>query len=74
MMLHYLTIGFAESHDILFAKQVNEFLNYPHHILEIDSETFSDISSKIQQKIKLIIYHGMKTALHFTMFLNLQKA
>ncbi len=31
-----LTIGFPESHDILFAKQVNEHLNYPHHILEID--------------------------------------
>jgi len=31
-----LTIGFPESHDILFAKQVNEYLNHPHHILEID--------------------------------------
>jgi len=47
-----LTIGFPESHDILFAKQVNEFLKYPHHILEIDSDTFSTISSKIHQKIE----------------------
>jgi len=47
-----LTIGFAESHDILFAKQVNEYLKYPHHVLEIDSETFSNISSKINQKIQ----------------------
>ncbi|MFQ5782168.1 MAG: asparagine synthase C-terminal domain-containing protein [Nitrosopumilus sp.] len=47
-----LTIGFAESHDILFAKHVNEFLKYSHHILEIDSENFSDVSSKINQKIK----------------------
>ena len=47
-----LTIGFAESHDILFAKEVNEQLNYPHHILEIDSEIFPDISLKIQQTIK----------------------
>jgi len=31
-----LTIGFHESHDILFSKQVNESLKYPHHILEID--------------------------------------
>ena len=46
-----LTIGFAESHDILFAKQVNEHLNYPHHVLEIDSETFPTISSKINQTI-----------------------
>jgi asparagine synthase (glutamine-hydrolysing) len=46
-----LTIGFPESHDILFAKQVNEHLNYPHHVLEIDSETFPTISSKINQTI-----------------------
>ncbi len=46
-----LTIGFPESHDILFAKQVNEYLNYPHHILEIDSKTFPAISLKIHQTI-----------------------
>ena len=46
-----LTIGFPESHDILFAKQVNESLKYPHHILEIDSDTFPVISSKIHQTI-----------------------
>jgi len=47
-----LTIGFPESHDLLFAKKVNEYLNYPHHILEIDSETFPTISSKIHHTIK----------------------
>ena len=47
-----LTIGFPESHDILFAKHVNEFLKYPHHILEIDSDTFPSISSKIHQTIQ----------------------
>ncbi len=46
-----LTIGFPESHDILFAKEVNEHLKYVHHILEIDSETFSFASSKIYQTI-----------------------
>ncbi|KAF6246192.1 asparagine synthase [Nitrosopumilus sp. b3] len=47
-----LTIGFPDSHDILFAKQVNEYLKYPHHVLEIDSETFPTISSKINEKIQ----------------------
>lgn len=47
-----LTIGFPESHDILFAKQVNEYLKFKHEILEIDSDSFVDISSKINQKIK----------------------
>lgn len=46
-----LTIGFSESHDILFAKDVNGFLKYTHHILEIDSVTFPDVSLKINQKI-----------------------
>ena len=47
-----LTIGFHESHDILFAKYVNEFLKYSHHVLEIDPDTFQSISSKINQIIK----------------------
>ena len=47
-----LTIGFPESHDILFAKEVNEYLKYSHHILEIDSDTFPEISSMINQTIK----------------------
>ncbi|MGY5149471.1 MAG: asparagine synthase C-terminal domain-containing protein [Candidatus Nitrosopumilus sp. bin_68KS] len=47
-----LTIGFPDSHDILFAKQVNEYLKYPHHVLEIDSKTFPTISSKINHKIQ----------------------
>ncbi|MFB5632532.1 MAG: asparagine synthase C-terminal domain-containing protein, partial [Nitrosopumilus sp.] len=47
-----LTIGFAESHDILFAKEVNEQLNYPHHILEIDPQDFPTIPSEINEKIK----------------------
>jgi len=46
-----LTIGFSESHDILFAKKVNTFLNYSHHVLEIEPETFTTISSKIHQTI-----------------------
>ena len=47
-----LTIGFPESHDILFAKEVNEHLKYPHNVLEIDSETFPGVASKINQMIK----------------------
>ena len=47
-----LTIGFSESHDILFAKEVNEKLKFSHHVLEIESNTFGKISSDINQKIK----------------------
>ena len=47
-----LTIGFAQSHDILFAQEVNEQLNYSHHILEIDSKDFPSIPTMINEKIK----------------------
>lgn len=47
-----LTIGFSESHDILFAKEVNNQLQYPHHVLEIDPDSFENISSDINKKIK----------------------
>ena len=47
-----LTIGFSESHDILFAKEVNEKLKFSHHVLEIKPDTFGKISSDINQKIK----------------------
>lgn len=47
-----LTIGFSESHDVLFAKEVNKQLNLPHKILEIDLESFSNVASKINKKIK----------------------
>ena len=47
-----LTIGFSESHDILFAKEVNEQLEFPHHILEIDGDSFEKISSDINKKIQ----------------------
>ena len=46
-----LTIGFSESHDILFATEVNKQLNYSHHILEIDSTKFPQISAKIHDAI-----------------------
>ncbi len=46
-----LTIGFSESHDILFSKEVNECLKYSHHILEIDNETFPTITSNIRKVI-----------------------
>ncbi|MCV0373349.1 MAG: asparagine synthase C-terminal domain-containing protein [Nitrosarchaeum sp.] len=47
-----LTIGFPESHDILFAKEVNQYLKFKHETLEIESDSFAEISSKINQKIK----------------------
>jgi len=46
-----LTIGFSNSHDVLFSKKVNESLKLTHKILEIDPKTFDQVSSKIYGKI-----------------------
>ncbi len=47
-----LTMGFAESHDIVFAQRVNaQYLQLPHHVCEIDPFTFPEISSKIHTKL-----------------------
>jgi len=50
--IHLLTIGFHDSHDINFAKEVNQILNFPHSISEIDPEKFKEVSQKINQTIK----------------------
>jgi len=49
---HPLTIRFQDSHDINFAKEVNQLLNLPHSISEIDPEKFKEVSQKINQTIK----------------------
>jgi len=50
--VHLLTIGFQDSHDINFAKEVNQILNLPHSISEIDPEKFKEVSQTIHQTIK----------------------
>jgi len=50
--VHLLTIGFQDSHDINFAKEVNQLLNLEHSISEINPEKFKEVSQKINQTIK----------------------
>lgn len=47
-----LTVGFSGSHDIEFAKLVNQNLDFDHHIHEIDPLTFPQICKKIREKIQ----------------------
>ncbi|MGQ0376254.1 MAG: asparagine synthase C-terminal domain-containing protein [Nitrososphaerota archaeon] len=46
-----LTVGFTDSHDILFSKKISKMLGLPRKTLEITFDTFDDISNKIRQKI-----------------------
>ena len=45
--VHLLTIGFQDSHDINFAKEVNQLLNLPHSISELISLNVIGSISKI---------------------------
>ncbi|MGI9566273.1 MAG: asparagine synthase C-terminal domain-containing protein [Nitrosopumilus sp.] len=68
-----LTIGFPESHDIVFSKQVNEDLNYSHSVLEIESETFPSVSSKIHNKINTESLSWNENCIAFYYVSNLAK-
>ena len=46
-----LTVGFSDSHDIVFSKKISKMLGLSHKTLEITLDTFDDISNKIRQKI-----------------------
>ena len=46
-----LTIGFAESHDINFAREVNRIYDFKHEILEIQNDSFQKIFPKIRKQI-----------------------
>ena len=50
--IHLLTIGFHDSHDINFSKEVNEILKFRHNILEIEPKSFQETSEKIHEIIK----------------------
>ena len=50
--IHLLTIGFPDSHDINFAKEVNEILKFKHDILEIDLDSFQEVSEQVNDIIK----------------------
>ncbi len=47
-----LTIGFKNSHDIDFSKQVSKLLSMEHTTLHIEEKTFPKIVTKIHDKIK----------------------
>ena len=46
-----LTVGFTGSHDVMFAKKVNDLLQLPHHTLEINTTTFPDVVKKVGNTI-----------------------
>jgi len=71
--IHLLAIGFQDSHDINFAKEVNQILSFPHSISEIDLKNSRRLVRKSIRQSKQTIFPGMKTQLRSIMLLNLRK-
>ena len=46
-----LTVGFADSHDIGFAREVNALYGYAHRILEITHDSFLDVFLRVRRCI-----------------------
>ncbi len=46
-----LTVGFADSHDINFAKEINKIYNLKHEILEIQNDSFQKVFPRVRKKI-----------------------
>ena len=47
-----LTMGFADSHDILFSKEISHLFGYEHKIEKISSKIFPEIAEQIKKTIK----------------------
>src|SRR5690242_3386467 len=47
-----LTIGFEDSHDVLFSQEISKILGYEHKIEKIKLTNFSKISKEIKKIIK----------------------
>ena len=47
-----LTIGFADSHDIQFSKEISHLFGYEHKIEKISSKIFPEIAEQIKKTIK----------------------
>ncbi|MGH9999019.1 MAG: asparagine synthase C-terminal domain-containing protein [Nitrosopumilaceae archaeon] len=47
-----LTIGFADSHDIQFSKEISNLFGYEHEIEKISSKIFPEIVKQIKKTIK----------------------
>ena len=47
-----LTIGFADSHDIQFSKEISRLFGYEHKIEKISSKIFPEIAEQIRKIIK----------------------
>lgn len=44
-----LTVGFSDSHDVSFAREVNKFYGYVHEILEITHDSFEEVLPRVKR-------------------------
>jgi len=71
--VHLLTIGFQDSHDINFAKEVNQILNFHTAFQRLILKNSRMLVRKSTRLSNQITFPGMKIQLHFIMLQSLHK-
>ena len=60
-----LTVGFSESFDISFSKDIASRMNLPHKVLELDIEFFKENANQIFDKIKCNVTSHIENCIGF---------
>ena len=60
-----LTVGFSESFDISFSKDIASKMNLPHKVLELDIEFFKENANQIFNKIKCNVTSHIENCIGF---------
>ncbi|HYL67137.1 MAG TPA: asparagine synthase C-terminal domain-containing protein [Nitrosopumilaceae archaeon] len=68
-----LTIGFEDSHDIMFSQEISKILGYDHKIEKIKLTNFSKVSKEIQKIIKTDNLSWIENCIAFYYVSNLAK-
>ncbi|MGI0027155.1 MAG: asparagine synthase C-terminal domain-containing protein [Nitrosopumilaceae archaeon] len=68
-----LTIGFEDSHDVLFSQEISKTLGYDHKIEKIKLTNFSKVSKEIKKTIKTDNLSWIENCIAFYYVSNLAK-
>jgi asparagine synthase (glutamine-hydrolysing) len=60
-----LTVGFSESLDISFSKDIASMMNLPHKVLELDIECFKEHANQVVNKIKCNVTSHIENCIGF---------
>ena len=66
-----LTVGFSESFDISFSKDIASKMNLPHKVLELDMNSLKKMQIRYSTKLNATLPHILKIVLDFSILVDL---